>query len=738
MQSTLRSQVRRPRALLAVAVLVVAAIGLLGLPSPADATAPDETPPSTPTGLSQKPASPTQIDLTWQRSTDKVGVTGYKIFRDHDEIGRSPTPSYSDNKGLKPSTTYQYSVSAYDAAGKESDRSEIVRATTLPPAPGGTTPAPPPDNSPPTDVSLTAPANGETVSGTIPVTAHASDDRGVVGVLFLVDGSPIGAEVKTAPYKVSWNASAATDGTHVLTARARDAAGKSTTSAEVKVTVDRSAPTVAITPPTNIGEVKDIVNLSAQAFDSGAGVASVEYLLDGSDYQEVKAAPYPLELDSRSVANGRHTLTARARDLAGNSTVSDPITLNVANDTSRCGVTGAGEPKARILEPTADTVMAGEMITLHGEGFDTACGPVAANDHNWTVKTLDDVRSREVTIPEAENASFAADVPPDFGVNTRYQVTLEVTNREGEKAKSVVEIHLKKVQLTFNTDPAGLTLYFDGKAKTAPFNLDALVGSTHQVEARNQNNGKSYVFQAWSDNNSQQLREIAVPTADQTYEARYMVSPKEPVPIVFKQLKCSSPRTNQTTVSTAYPKPQAAGGLNVVAISWKSAEGTILQPFRKDTAGNEYFEAAQLTQGGGSISQAIYYAKNIAAADKGNTVEVTFSGARLGVNVCITEYSGLNDPIVEGTSSRSGSNNIATSGPVPTTAANTLLFTAATTWGELGNARNEFDTRVLTQRLDALVADRIVDVGSYEAEAPKGGSGTSTWLMQLVAFRNVS
>jgi chitodextrinase len=734
-KSTLRSQVRRPRLFLAAVVLVAAAIGLLSLPSPADATAPDRERPSTPMGLTQKPLSATEIALTWEASTDNVRVTGYTVFRNDKEIATSPTPSYSD-KGLAPSTTYQYRVSAYDAAGNDSARSEVLRSTTLPPAPGATTPAPPPDNTPPTDVSLTAPASGETVSGTVTVTATASDDRGVVGVLFLADGNPIGTEVKTAPYSVSWNTSAAPDGIHVLTARARDAADKSTTSAEVKVMVDRSAPTVAITPPTNVGEVKDIVNVGAAASDKGVGVASVEFLVDGAEYQEVKTPPFGLEFDSRTVTNGRHTLAARARDLAGNSTVSDPISLNVANDTSQCGVTGGNAPRARILEPTAGTVVAGEVITFRGEGTETGCGPIAASEFSWTVDATDGARSRKVTIPEVKNGSFTADVPPEFGVNTRYQITLEVTNREGVKAKSVVEIYLKKVQLTFNTDPGGLTLYFDGSAKTTPFNLDVLVGRAHQVEARNQTNGRSHVFQDWSDGSSQQLREIVVPSANQTYTARYMVSPKEPDPIVFKQHKCSSPRTNQTTVSTAYPKAQAAGGLNIIAISWKSAAGTIEPP--TDTAGNKYSEAAQLTPGGGNLSQAIYFAKKIPAADAGNTVEVKFSGGRLGVNVCVAEYSGLDDPIVEGTSSRSGSNNSAISGPVTTTAANTLLFTAGTTWGEFGNARNEFDTRELTQRLDALVADRIVNAGTYEAEAPKGGSTSSTWLMQVVAFRNVS
>ena len=86
------------------------------------------------------------------------------------------------------------------------------------------------DTTAPT-VSLTAPALNATVSGaSVTVSANASDAVGVVGVQFRLDGNNIGAEDTTAPYSIAWNTSGATNGTHQLTAVARDAAGNSTTS----------------------------------------------------------------------------------------------------------------------------------------------------------------------------------------------------------------------------------------------------------------------------------------------------------------------------------------------------------------------------------------------------------------------------------------------------------------------------------------------------------------------------
>ncbi|HEX9367346.1 MAG TPA: Ig-like domain-containing protein, partial [Vicinamibacterales bacterium] len=89
-----------------------------------------------------------------------------------------------------------------------------------------------------------------TVKGTATVTASASDNVGVVGVQFLLDDGVNGsADVTTAPYSISWNTATASDGSHKITAIARDAAGnRSPVSAPVTVTVaNNTAPPPAST-----------------------------------------------------------------------------------------------------------------------------------------------------------------------------------------------------------------------------------------------------------------------------------------------------------------------------------------------------------------------------------------------------------------------------------------------------------------------------------------------------------
>ncbi len=84
--------------------------------------------------------------------------------------------------------------------------------------------------------TLTAPANGATVSGTVAVTANASDNIGLDRVEFLLDGALLGSDA-TAPYAYSWNSAAASNGAHALQARAVDLAGNTGSSAPVNVTV---------------------------------------------------------------------------------------------------------------------------------------------------------------------------------------------------------------------------------------------------------------------------------------------------------------------------------------------------------------------------------------------------------------------------------------------------------------------------------------------------------------------
>ena len=123
-------------------------------------------------------------------------------------------------------------------------------------------PPPAPDTTPPT-VALTAPASGATVSGSVTVSATASDNVGVARVDFF-DGTTLVGSDASAPYSVAWNTANAANGTHTLTATAVDAAGNSATSAAVTVTVSNTAPP----PPRTCATTSQL--LGNAGFETGA------------------------------------------------------------------------------------------------------------------------------------------------------------------------------------------------------------------------------------------------------------------------------------------------------------------------------------------------------------------------------------------------------------------------------------------------------------------------------------
>jgi hypothetical protein len=191
-----------------------------------------------------------EASVSWAASTDNVGVTRYNVYRGttpgftasaSNRIASPTGTSYTD-RGLA-GGGYWYRVTAQDAAGNVSLASAAAGATV-------TT-----DTASPS-VSITAPANGAVLSGTTTVTAAASDDVGVAGVQLKLDGQNLGSEDTASPYGWSWDTTTVADGTHTLTAVARDAAGHSTTSAGVLVTV------VNLVPPPVTDPVTDAVPLS--------------------------------------------------------------------------------------------------------------------------------------------------------------------------------------------------------------------------------------------------------------------------------------------------------------------------------------------------------------------------------------------------------------------------------------------------------------------------------------------
>ena len=147
----------------------------------------DTTAPSVPTGLTATAVSATQVNLTWNASTDNVGVKGYIVYINGALLATTTTTSFMDT-GRVAGTTYNYRVSAYDAVPNHSAWTATpVSVTTLVAA---DTTAP----SVPTGLTATA------VSATqINLTWNASTDNvGVKGYIVYINGAPMATTTTTS------------------------------------------------------------------------------------------------------------------------------------------------------------------------------------------------------------------------------------------------------------------------------------------------------------------------------------------------------------------------------------------------------------------------------------------------------------------------------------------------------------------------------------------------------------
>jgi subtilisin family serine protease len=278
-------------------------------------------------------------------ASDNVGVAGVRFLLNNNPLGAEDTAAPYEltwPTGTTSNGTHALTAVARDAAGNQN--SSVVSVTVSN------------DTTAPT-VALTSPGTGATVNGTVTVSATASDDLEVFGVQFKLDGAPLGAEDATPPYELTWTTTTTVDGAHTLTAVARDAAGHST-AASVSVTVantpsDSIAPAVALHSPDAASTVFGTVMVAATAWDN-LGVVSVEFLLDGTPLGAADLeAPYQLMWPTLSAANGAHTLTAIARDGAGNQTTATGISVTVANDTT--------VPTVALTSPAAASSVSGTV-----------------------------------------------------------------------------------------------------------------------------------------------------------------------------------------------------------------------------------------------------------------------------------------------------------------------------------------------------------------------------------------
>jgi M6 family metalloprotease-like protein len=218
---------------------------------------PDTTPPSVPGPVSAVPAAD-RVTLSWPESSDDVGVSGYRVYRNNVVKATVASPGWVDTTVI-PGQSYQYKVAALDAAGNVATSPAVV----------ATVPAPPPE--PPASTSSSASSSS---SSTLTGPAPTAD--------------PLGGGTYEPPI------------------------GTTTPPSSIRDTIP---PVARIAYPVQHARLPRSRTLLAYANDAN-GVVRLEVLVDGKRRKSVagRSVRWPM----KSLRRGQHLILVRAYDAAGN------------------------------------------------------------------------------------------------------------------------------------------------------------------------------------------------------------------------------------------------------------------------------------------------------------------------------------------------------------------------------------------------------------------------------------
>lgn len=151
-------------------------------------------------------------------------------------------------------------------------------------------------------------------------------------------------------------------------------------------TPDTTKPQVTVTEPAAGRTISGIVPVAASAVDN-VGVTSVRFKVDGTAVgSAVTTPPFQLSWDTRTVANGAHSIVAEATDAAGNVGVSAPVAVTVDNSAAPPAVIKVDtqvnrRARGTLTSPVFTTPTAGDLLVA----FVSFDGPNGANGQSATV-----------------------------------------------------------------------------------------------------------------------------------------------------------------------------------------------------------------------------------------------------------------------------------------------------------------------------------------------------------------
>jgi hypothetical protein len=270
-------------------------------------------------------SAPADISITADAKDPDGTVVKVEFFQGSTKLGESTTSPFTYSWKSVAKGSYSITAKATDNTGLTSTSDPVTVNVT------DESVAPPPPvipNQP--DVNITAPIAGAklTAPATVAISVSASDPDGKVEKVEFYNGNSKIGESTTAPFNFTWSGVA--EGTYVLTAKATDNTGLSTTSQQVSVTIAKPVipPTVSLTSTTrgNLTAPAN-VSLAADAADADGSVVKVEFFSGSTKIGEATNAPYTIMWNE--VEAGKYSITAKATDNSGLTAVSKLMEITV-------------------------------------------------------------------------------------------------------------------------------------------------------------------------------------------------------------------------------------------------------------------------------------------------------------------------------------------------------------------------------------------------------------------------
>jgi hypothetical protein len=360
--------------------------------------------PSAPSVTFVNPAAGATVSGTTTVTLSGSGGSGsgytYRVTVDGTTVYTGTNPTFSWNTTTASNGSHALGATVTDSGSQSgtATRSVTVSNTTTTPT---TTPPPPTGNL---AVAITAPTSGATVSGTnwavIWVNGAAAGSKTYT---LSVAGQTVGSSTSTSsgPVSIPWNTASVANGSRVLTATVRDAAGGVGSVGRTVNVSNAGAPAppppppplaVTFTSPAAGATVSNTVTVGMSA--SGGSGYTYRLAIDGG--QVSTAASY--SWNTTSVANGAHTLTATVTD-SGGRTASASRTVTVSN-TAPAPTPSTGSLRVFITQPTGGATVSGTAwVVMWVEGTSGSSNSFTLSVDGVTVGSQTTSARGPVTLP---------------------------------------------------------------------------------------------------------------------------------------------------------------------------------------------------------------------------------------------------------------------------------------------------------------------------------------------------